>query len=182
MSASGFDAHVSRLLAAFGYPLATTRRALVTAVFAVLTYCLLVLSTFPAYSMQMLGADLGYVDEALLALTANTYRTVGGAGLGLIVVYAVTTGVALTTTLGLVRDAGPAGARDLWSVLPGLLASGCASCGAGVLGLLGFAGALAAMPFEGNLLRLGGIALLVGYLSRVGHPRRCELASTTDEA
>jgi hypothetical protein len=173
--------HVSRLLAAVGYPFTTARRTLATTGFAVATYCVLVLSTFPTYSMQMLGAGPGYADDALLALTANTYRTVGGVGLGLTVVYAVATGVALTTTLGRVRDAGPTGVRDLWSVLPGLLASGCASCGAGVLGLLGFAGALAAMPFEGDLLRLGGIALLVGYLSRVGHPRRCELASTADE-
>jgi hypothetical protein len=182
MSGSVLGAHASRLLAAVGYPLATTRRALVTAGFAIVTYCLLVLSTFPEYSIQMLGADLGYVDDALLALTANTYRTVGGTGLGLTVMYAITTGVALTTTFGRVRDAGATGVRDLWSVLPGLLASGCASCGAGVLGLLGFAGALATMPFEGNLLRLGGIALLLGYLSRVGHPRRCELAPTADEA
>ena len=182
MSGSALGAHVSRLGAAVGYPLATPRRALVTAAFAVATYCLLVLSTFPTYSMQMLGAGPGYVDDALLALTANTYRTVGGTGLGLVVVYAVATGVALTTTVARVRDAGPTGARSLWSVLPGLVASGCASCGAGVLGLLGFVGALAAMPFDGNLLRLGGIALLVGYLSRVGHPRRCELAPTGDEA
>jgi hypothetical protein len=174
--------HVSRLLAAVGYPFTTARRTLATTGFAVATYCVLVLSTFPTYSMQMLGAGPGYAADALLALTANTYRTVGGVGLGLIVVYAVATGVALTTTVARVRDAGSTGAWDLWSVLPGLVASGCASCGAGVFGLLGLVGALAAMPFDGNLLRLGGLVLLVGYLSRTGHPRRCELAPTGEEA
>jgi hypothetical protein len=42
-----------------------------------------------------------------------------------------------------------------------------------VLGLLGFAGAVAALPFHGNLLRVGGLLLLVGYLARAGDPRRC---------
>jgi len=165
--------HVSRLLAAFAYPLSTGRRTFAAGLVAVGTYCLLTLSTFPTYSMQLLGADIGYLDEAVVALTGNMYRTTGALGLSLVVAYAVTTGVALTAAFGRARVAGRTGARGLSSVVPGLLASGCASCGAGVLGLLGFAGALATLPFQGNLLRLAGLCLLLVYLSRLGDPRQC---------
>jgi hypothetical protein len=171
------ERHVEGFLAAVGYPLTTTPRTLLAAGIAVVTYVLLVLSSFPAYSMQMLGAGIGYLDDAVLALTANTHATIGTLGLGLVVAYAVATGIALTTALGRVRHAGRGGAQGVSSVLPGLLASGCASCGAGVLGLLGFAGALATLPFHGNLLRLGGLLLLAGYLARVGDPRRCRVRS-----
>ena len=174
------ERHASRLLASLAYPLTSRGRTLATVFVAVATYCLLILSTFPTYSLQLLGADLGYLDEAVLALTANTYQTTGTVGLGLIVAYAVTTGVALTAAAGRVRVAGRSGASGLSTVLPGLLASGCASCGAGVLGLLGFAGALATLPFHGNLLRLAGLLLLVGYLSRLGDPRRCVTAPQAD--
>lgn len=177
MSEPLFETHTSRLLAALGYPLTSGRRTVLTVVVAVATYCLLILSTFPTYTMQLLDADPGYVIEAMLALTGNTYRTAGAGGLALIVGYAILTGVALTTALGTVRSAGGTGVRGLWTALPGLLASGCASCGAGVLGLLGFAGALVSLPFHGNLLRLGGCLLLLGYLSRVGDPRECVLTA-----
>ena len=165
----------SGLLAALSFPLTTNCRALGAAVVAVVTYVALVLSSFPEYSAQMLTAGFGYLDDAVLALTANTYATIGPFGLGLIVMYAVLTGVALTNVVTQLRLQDVSGVRDLLGVVPGLLASGCASCGAGVLGLLGFAGALAAMPYEGNLLRLGGIALLLFFLARSGDPRACRV-------
>ena len=164
------------LVAALSFPLTTNRRALGAVVVAVVTYVGLVLSSFPEYSAQMLAAGFGYLDEAVLALTANTYATIGPFGLGLIVMYAVLTGVALTNVVTQLRLQDVSGVRDLLGVVPGLLASGCASCGAGVLGLLGFAGALAAMPFNGNLLRLGGIALLLFFLARSGDPRTCQVS------
>jgi hypothetical protein len=148
---------------------------------AATTYVVLVLSSFPEYSVQMLGAGLEYVDDAVIALTANTYATIGAVGLGLIVAYALLTGVAITNALGRVRRFGVSETSWLSSALPGLLASGCASCGAGLLGVLGFAGALAALPFHGNLLRVAGLLLLVGYLTRVGDPRYCTVTPTDGE-
>ncbi|WP_256686072.1 hypothetical protein [Halococcus qingdaonensis] len=166
----------SGLVAALSFPLTTNRRALGAAVVAVVTYVALVLSSFPEYSAQMLAAGFGYLDEAVLALTANTYATIGPFGLSLVVMYAVLTAVALTNVATQLRLQDVSGVRDLLGVVPGLLASGCASCGAGVLGLLGFAGALAAMPFDGNLLRLGGIVLLLFFLARSGDPRACRVS------
>ena len=176
MSESRLESHATRLLAAVSYPLTSAGRTVLAIVVTVATYCLLILSSFPTYAAQLLSADAGYIDEALLALTANTYQTTGASGLALIVAYAMATGVALTVALGRVRVAGRNGARGVSAVLPGLLASGCASCGAGVLGLLGFAGALATLPFDGSLLRLAGCLLLFAYLARVGDPRQCAVA------
>jgi hypothetical protein len=172
-------AHATRFVEAVGYPFTSAGRTLATVGFAAVTYALLILSSFPTYSMQMLAAGPGYLDDAVVALTANTYASVGALALALTVVYAVVTGIAITTAIGRIRHAGVVSARGLSSVLPGLLASGCASCGAGLLGTLGFVGALSTLPFDGNLLRLAGLLLLVAYLSRLGDPRYCAMPSAT---
>ncbi|MDL0127638.1 hypothetical protein PNP85_04215 [Halobacterium salinarum] len=180
MTTLRLEHHTEQLLAALAYPLTSAARGFLFVGVSVATYALLILSSFPEYSMQMLGADLGYLDTALVALTANTYATIGTIGLGLIVTYAILTGIAVTNAIGRVAQVGLSGSRGLSSAIPGLLASGCASCGAGVLGLIGFAGALAAMPFHGNLLRIGGLTLLIGHLARAGDPRYCMIDSATE--
>lgn len=167
------------LWAALSYPFASRGRIAITLAVAVGTYVLLILSTFPTYSMQMLSHGLQYFDTAVVALTQNTLRTVGYRGFGLIVTYAVLTGVAVTNVAAQFRLVGIDSTRDLVGVLPGLLASGCASCGAGVLGLLGFAGAMAVLPFHGDLLRVGGIVLLLGFLARSGDPQRCRVSPSS---
>lgn len=164
-----------RLRGALTYPFESGRRALAVGAIGLVTYVLLILSTFPQMSIQMLGAGLHWFDETLILLTQNTYATNGATGLGMIVVYAGLTGIAVVNTAGQVRTAGVSSASDLVGVLPGLVASGCASCGAGLLGFLGFAGAMAALPFHGDLLRIGGIALLLGFLARSGDPRQCSI-------
>jgi hypothetical protein len=158
--------------AALAFPLTTLRRAAAATGVAAVTYCLLVLSSYPAYVAGMLRGGPGYVDDALLALTANTVATTGTVGIALVVAYSLLTGVTLVDLAARVRLVGLDGAGGLGGLLPGLVASGCASCGAGVLGLLGAAGALAALPFHGNLLRVGGLLLLLGVLARTGDPRR----------
>ncbi|MFD1513384.1 hypothetical protein [Halomarina rubra] len=163
------------LVVALTFPLTTTPRTVVAAGVAGVTYCLLVLSSFPEYSVQLLSADIGYLDEALVALTANTVATAGTTGVALIVAYSLLAGIAMVNAVTQVRVVGLRGAGSLSGAVPGLLASGCASCGAGVLGLLGLAGALATLPFHGNLLRLGGLVLLLAFLGRAGDPRVCNI-------
>jgi len=165
----------SDLASALTYPTTSVGRVAASVVVAVLTYVLLILSTFPGMSMQMLGAGLQWFDETLVLLTENVLATNGWFGLALITSYAVLTGVAVVNVAAQVSVTGISSVSDLAGVLPGLVASGCASCGAGLLGFLGFAGALAAMPFHGDLLRVGGILLLVGFLARAGDPRQCRL-------
>ena len=167
----------SDLLGALTYPTTSATRIVGGAIVAVLTYVLLILSTFPAMSMQMLGAGLTWFDETLVLLTENVLATNGWFGLVLIITYAVLTGVAVVNVAAQVSLAGVSGLSDLTGVLPGFVASGCASCGAGLLGFLGFTGALAAMPFHGDLLRVGGLLLLVGFLVRAGDPRNCRVGA-----
>ncbi|WP_340099866.1 hypothetical protein [Salinibaculum salinum] len=167
--------HADRFVAALVYPLTTGTRTLLSGLIAVVTYGLLILSAFPTYTIQMLQTDLGYLDETVFALTANTYATAGWFGVSLVVVYAVLTGVAVVVAGAQIRTQGVQRAGGLTGVLPGVLAAGCASCGAGVLGLLGVAGVVALMPFHGNLLRGLGILVLVGYLSRTGDPTTCAI-------
>lgn len=158
---------------ALAYPFTSWHRVLGMVVVAIVTYLLLIISTMPAFSIQMLRSGLHWFDYVVVSLTETTYRSDGWLGLGTIVAYSIFTGVALVNTAAQVRIAGISNASDLAGVVPGLLASGCASCGAGLLGFLGFAGALAAMPFHGALLRFGGLFLLLLFLGRAGDPREC---------
>lgn len=163
------------LTAALVYPTTSVSRTVGAAAVALLTYLLLIFSTFPEMSMQMLGAGLHWLDEILVLLMENVLATNGWFGLGLIFTYAILTGVAVVNTAAQVNVTGVSSLSDLLGVLPGLVASGCASCGAGLLGFLGFAGALAALPFHGDLLRVGGIVLLLAFLARAGDPRECRI-------
>lgn len=177
---SGASAAASRgwtrdLRDALVFPLTSNGRLLSAAVVTVLTYVVLVLSSFPQFSLQVLAYDPMDIDYAVTALTREVYLTTGPLGLMLVVVYAILTGVAMANALTLVRRTRRGGASTILGVLPGLFAAGCASCGAGVLGVLGFVGAMAALPFDGNLLRIGGIGLLLLFLGRTGDPRTCSV-------
>lgn len=162
---------------ALAYPLTTWYRSGAAALVAAVSFVVLVLSTFPRMSAEMLAADVGYLEDALVLLVGNLHETAGPTGVALVFVYAVLTGVAVVDVVAHVRAAGVRSAAPLSGAAPGLLAAGCASCGAGVLSLLGVAGALAALPMGGTLLRIGGVALLVGALAATGDPRGCELST-----
>lgn len=168
-------AWVRDLCDALVYPLTSDARLASAAVATVVTYVILVLSSFPEFSIQVLVNDPADVGYAVTELTREVYRSTGWPGISLVAIYALLTGVAIANVLTLIRRARRSGASTIAGILPGLLAAGCASCGAGVLGALGFAGAMAALPFDGNLLRVGGIALLLFFLGRTGDPRTCSV-------
>jgi len=173
--ASRFGRGLGRALA---YPASSARRFVAMAVVGVLTYLVLIASTMPEFTIQMLSAGLHWFDYVVVSLTQTVWRSDGALGLGVIVAYAALTGVAVVNAAAQVKIAGVSSGTDLAGVVPGLLASGCASCGAGLLGFLGFAGALAAMPFHGALLRLGGLLVLLVFLGRAGDPRECVVRPT----
>jgi hypothetical protein len=167
---------LANLRQSLGFAVSSPTRLLATLAVAAVAYVVLVLSSFPEYSVQMLGAGVGYLDEAVVDLSENVLATGGPRALGLLVVYALLTGVTATVVGAQVRIAGVnwRSLSDVAGVAPGLAAAGCAGCGAGLLGLVGFAGALSAMPLHGDLLRIGGIGLLLFALARTGDPRTCE--------
>lgn len=158
------------------YPFSSLSKTFLGLSVSAVMYVVLVLSTMPEFSTQMLSDGVGWLGYVVVSLTETTYRSSGLLGVLLVVLYAVLTGVAVVNTVGQVRVAGPSNTKELLGVLPGLLASGCASCGAGLLGFVGLAGALAVMPYGGTLLRVGGLALLVFFLGRAGNPERCGLS------
>jgi hypothetical protein len=163
---------------ALAFPLTSNARLLIAGIGTGVTYVVLVLSAFPQFSVQVLTQDPADAFYAVVALTREVYVGTGWLGIGLVAAYALLTGIAVTNAAALVQRARRAGASTLAGIVPGLLAAGCASCGAGVLGALGFVGAMAALPFEGNLLRIGGIVLLAIFLGRTGDPRTCSIEPT----
>ncbi|UTF55214.1 hypothetical protein [Natronosalvus rutilus] len=163
---------------ALSFPLTSDGRLAVAAATTLFTYVVLVLSTFPQFSIQVLTSEPADLFFAVATLTQETYASTGWLGLGLLTLYALLTGVAVANGVALVRRARRRSASTLAGIAPGLLAAGCASCGAGILGVLGFAGAMALLPFDGNLLRLAGIGLLVFVLGRTGDPRTCSIPRT----
>jgi len=168
-----FSTSLRNLGAAVAYPFETWRGTVGVTITASLTYVLLILSTMPEFSMQMLGDGLHWIDFVVVSLTETVYRSDGLAGLAIIAAYATFTGVAVVNTAARLRTVGRSSLTDLSGVLPAFLASGCASCGAGLLGTLGFVGGVAVLPYDGMLVRVGGLALLAFFLGRAGRPDRC---------
>ncbi|SER88067.1 hypothetical protein [Natrinema salaciae] len=169
--------YLTNLVAAVSYPFETWRGTIGLVLVTVATYVLLILSTMPTFSLQMLGDGLHWFEYVLVSLTETVYRTDGWIGLGTIVLYALLSGVAVVNAVAQLRSVGRSSLANLSGVVPGLLASGCASCGAGLLGFLGFAGGIAALPYDGALLRVGGLLALLFFLGRAGHPDRCAIAA-----
>ncbi|MFP4174437.1 MAG: hypothetical protein ACLFSW_01490 [Halobacteriales archaeon] len=173
MESRAHERFLKDLTDAVAYPFGSLSRAALALSVAVVMYVVLVLSTMPTYSTQVLSEGVGWFGYVVVSLTETTYRSGGALAVSLVVLYAVLTGVAVVNTVGQLRVAGRSSVGELVGVLPGLLASGCASCGAGLLGFVGLTGALAVLPYDGTLLRVGGLALLVFFLGRAGHPERC---------
>lgn len=154
---------------AVSYSVKDFKRIAVTASASAVIFSLMILLSFPQYSYQMLSANPLLIFEAVSALSWNLIASSGILSLILTIIYSVIGGVASTILFYSVSI------KSAGSLTPGLLVSGCASCGTGLLGLVGLGGALAALPFQGNLIRLGGIALIVFFLNRSGNPEICEV-------
>ncbi|MDY6789359.1 MAG: hypothetical protein SVV03_05370 [Candidatus Nanohaloarchaea archaeon] len=137
-------------------------------------YILLTLSSFPAYSVQMLGDSILYLDNALLALNANVLATAGLTGIGLSIVYSAVSGVFIVNLYSSVKLNGVSGMVETSGMLPAFVAGGCAGCGAGFLGFLGLLGLASALPFNGNGLKLGSIILVTASLAAIGDPELCD--------
>lgn len=149
------------------------KRALGTLTLGFLTFSITVLSANPVYSWQMLNSGLQYWGIAVVTRLSGLLATSGYAGAILTATFSMLVGVTMTNTVIQLRmnklDMSSLGA------IPGFLAGGCASCGVGVLSLLGFGGVLASMPYQGNSLRIGAVLLLIELIIRTGNPDSCKL-------
>ena len=152
---------------------ANKKRSLSTALIGLSTFFITVFSASPEYSLQMLSSGIQYWQLAFITRFSGMYATSGLIGIGLTLLFSLLVGITMTNTAIQLK----ANRIDLSSLgaLPGFLAGGCASCGVGILSLLGFGGVLASMPFAGNSLRLGGVLLLVILITRNGNPDICKI-------
>lgn len=149
------------------------KRALGTGFIGLSAFFITVFSANPQYSWQMLSGGLELWPLAFITRFTGMYANTGLVGIMLTLGFSALVGVTMTNTLVQLRmnkiNVGSLGA------LPGFLAGGCASCGVGVLSLLGFGGVLASMPFGGNSLRLVALILLVALIIRTGNPDTCKI-------
>lgn len=150
-------------------------RVLAAATVSVITFYILVLSSYPVYSWQMITTTPLYWFVAFQNLLLNMFKTVGAFSIGVTALYSIFTGIAVVHAVLQIRSQN-LDKRNLLSMGPGIIATGCASCGAGILGFLGFFGAISLLPMNGDLLKLGGIALLVFFLGRSGDPEICKFS------
>lgn len=139
---------------------------------SVATLIIIALSSNIEYSIQMISA--GMIQTAIRNRLINIQISSGYLGVLLTIFYSLMIGSA-TTNFYIQLKSNTIKVGNLAGILPAFLIGGCASCGLGLLAILGFSGALAILPFQGNLVKVGGILLIVFFLSRTGNPKTCNL-------
>lgn len=149
------------------------KQIFLTGLGALLAYSLLAFFSLPTYSSQLLGRSITYFPEVIKMATLGIMDTSGTIGLTLTVIYSIITGITLTNAYTSLKIRNFSSILNLGAFLPGFLVAGCASCGVGLLAVFGFTGVLAALPFGGNLVKLGGILVMTGLLHRSGNPKVC---------
>lgn len=153
--------------------ISSKKRTISTTLIGLTAFLLTVFSASPEYSAQMIAAGTDYWSIAFITRLSGMYATSGAVGITLTAIFSILVGVTMTNTA--VQLSMNKVSIDSLGALPGFLAAGCASCGVGALSLLGLGGVLASMPFQGNLLRLGGVLLLTGLIIRTGNPDTCKI-------
>lgn len=137
-----------------------------------LVFLLLAFTTDIPWHLQTLESGVAYWDNALYNSVTSLYIA-GYFSFTLTVAYSVISGITLTNFGIQLRDRNFAG-RELGGIIPGFVATGCASCGVGLTAFLGITGASIA-PFGGDLFKLGGLGLLVYAMYSLGDPDICEI-------
>ena len=157
----------------FSASFSSMRRTVATLTIGAIVLSLTVLSSHPTYSMQMLQSGFLNWPLAVVARFQSLFLTSGTSGILLTTLFSLLVGVTITNTITQLKMNHIS--KDIFGAIPGFLAAGCASCGVGILSIIGLGGVLASMPFQGNLLRLGGVLILVGLISKTGDPETCSI-------
>jgi hypothetical protein len=169
------------LLAALLYPFQSILRAILALVLAGLVFVVLILASQPTGVLDMLlrhpdiAITTPYI-ENMFMLNLSVVSHKGWLPIALSVTYAVLTGIALTNMVAQIRMLQVGSLANVGGILPGLFAAGCASCGPGLLALIGFTGGFAGILSQHpTVLRLGGMGLFLFFLGLSGDPRECRI-------
>jgi hypothetical protein len=164
--------YTQNLTKAIRFSVNTRQKKLVVALLSSISFIVFVGLTFPRYAIELLAAGVSYWDDAFTSLIWLMKESSGILGVVLMGIYAIATGILLSATLGSIKY--KTNQKHGWlSVLPAIIFSGCASCGAGILGVIGAFGLASVLPFNGNLIRVAGILLVLIVLAKMGDPREC---------
>lgn len=150
--------------------LETRRRILSAAVIALFTWIAFVMLSRPVYSFQMISSNPLQLYAVLSALVWNQQATYGFAGVVLPAVIAALVGF-LTVITGIAVFKNYRSTGSVTGTLGGAVGfagAGCASCGAGLLTLLGLSGGVALLPFDGLGVQALSIAILFASLEYTG--------------
>lgn len=126
-----------------------------------------------SYKSFLQLSSMGTWNEAVIMPYWTMLSSSGYTGISLTLIFSILTGVAITNTgIQLLRKELD---TSLLGAIPGFAAAGCASCGVGLVSVLGLGGIISSMPFQGNLIRLGTVGLLVLLIARNGDPDKCKI-------
>lgn len=159
----------------FKYAVSSPQRTTVFGLTTIASFFIFVLLSFPGFVYQMFISGPDYWGYALTYVFTQLIQTSGLMGLILTGIYAVAIGVLLTALIGQLQFEQYNGLQGFLGVVPGLLVTGCAGCGTGLLGLLGVFGISTILPFSGNGVRIAGLLILLYALQDTGDPRECKI-------
>lgn len=148
-----------------------------TLIISGLFFILLALSTSINYSIQMFSAGTEYWLTAILFTIRGFYLNGGWTEVTLNIIYSLLVGIIITNTYAQYRSTGLE-IGNLSGIAPGMLVAGCAGCGVGLLSLIGMAGIITSLPFQGTGLKIGGMLLLIFFIGRIGDPEICAIPSS----
>lgn len=155
----------SALREAFGTP----SKAAAVFITGGLTFLIFMLLVNPVYSYQMLSSDPTNLTVVLSTILANqTLHGYSGLAVTGLLAFLVGT-VTVTTAVSLKRNYDSTGSfTTTFGSLVGFASAGCASCGAGVLALMGVTGGAAVLPFNGREVQVLSILILIGSMEYTG--------------
>lgn len=158
---------------AFGTP----KSAFSVLVVSVFTFLIFMLLVNPVYSYQMLSSNPSYLPTVISTMMADqTLHGFSGISVTVLLAFLVGT-VTVTTAKSLLRNYSSTGSvSTTFGSLVGFASAGCASCGAGVLALMGVTGGAAVLPFNGLEVQVLSILILIGSMEYTGRqPAICKI-------
>ena len=161
----------------FKAPFDSLRLSLFTLLISLISLILMALSSSIIYSYQMFSYGAYYWLPAVQTRLLGLYIEGGILSLSTSLIYSLLIGITVSNFVIEFRNSG-LNLRNLSGIGPGFLAAGCAGCGVGILSIIGFTGAIALLPFNGQLLRIGGMMLLIYFIAKTGDPRTCSISSS----